>query len=374
MSDRDNQWELFDFFPGSSAAESVRRIIDGASIDPELSARVVASLPNVTLDSERSVAVLDGIMAHHQRLAQLLSRSVDLRVAAMDYAVAHPELIEEPIVVDRQALAMSRRLAAVDGLTGLFNRRFLDVALTKELNRARRYEQVFSVLFIDLDDFKQVNDTYGHELGDVVLQTVGREIRDLLRQEDIAARYGGEEFLVILPQTPTSGALHFAERLLSRIRAVSVHPEVRLSFSGGISSFPQSGTTVDDLVRSADTALYQAKRNGKDQVRVFIVDKRRAPRRSADAHAFCFADDSDFGEVQVCDVSTSGLSVEAETLATPGQTIRLRVRDDEGGTVYEIAARVVWSRKAGKAYRFGGAWAATDEDILQSLIDRVAAG
>ncbi len=374
MSDRENQWKLFDLVPDATATEAIRRMVGGESIEPDVAIRVVASLLNVTLDGERSVAALDGIMAHHQCLAQVLSRAVDLRVAAMDYAVEHPELIEEPIVVDRPALEMSRRLAAVDGLTGLFNRRFLDVALTKELNRARRYEQVFSVLFVDLDNFKHVNDTYGHELGDVVLKTVGREIRDLLRQEDIAARYGGEEFLVILPQTPTSGALHFAERLLTRIRAVSIHPAVRLSFSGGISSYPQSGTTVDDLVRGADTALYQAKRNGKDQVRVFVVDKRRAPRRSADAHAFCFADDSDFGQVQVCDVSTSGLSVEAETLVKPGQTIRLRVRDDDRGMVHEIAARVVWSRKAGETYRFGGAWAATDEDTLQSLIDRVAAG
>ena len=372
MADRDNQWSLADIVSESARAEAFRRIADGASIDPEVATRIVASLLNVTVGGDRSLAILRSLMAHHERLSRLLGAAVDLRVAAMDYAVEHPEVIEEPIVVDRQALDQARRHAAVDALTGLFNRRFLDIVLNKEFNRARRYEQVLSVVFVDLDDFKLVNDTYGHELGDTVLRMVGREIRDLLRQEDIAARYGGEEFLMILPHTPTEGALQLAERLLSKIRSLSVHAEVRLSFSGGVSTYPQSGETVADLLRTADAALYQAKHDGKNQIRAFAVDKRQAPRRSADAHAYCSADCAELGEVQVCNVSTSGLSVEAETLVNPGQTIRLRVRDDDG-TDCEIAARVVWSRKAGETYRFGGAWAGADEDVLRSLIDRVAA-
>ena len=161
--------------------------------------------------------------------------------------------------------------ARTDALTGLYNRREFDRRLKEELERSRRYTHLFSLLMLDIDHFKVVNDTYGHPAGDEVLRALAARIRGQVRPVDQVARYGGEEFTVILPETGGAGALAFAERLCAAIAAVpfalDAGRSIHLTASIGVASFPQDGETERDLIAAADHALYGAKQSGRNRVR-----------------------------------------------------------------------------------------------------------
>jgi len=174
------------------------------------------------------------------------------------------------LMADRARLtalsARMERTAQTDSLTGLYNRRALTEHLTRASAHARRHEQPLSVLMIDLDRFKQTNDTFGHEAGDQVLCTVADCMRDALRGEDIYGRWGGDEFLVVLPQTDSAGAKATAERLRGAVLAVEL---ADVGLPDGIPLCVGAATGVHanphDLVREADLALYEAKADGRER-------------------------------------------------------------------------------------------------------------
>jgi two-component system cell cycle response regulator len=164
-------------------------------------------------------------------------------------------------------------LAHTDPLTQVLNRRALAARLASELDRARRYDSVVTLLMVDLDHFKRVNDTHGHLVGDDVLREMAALLRHEARSVDLVARYGGEEFSVVLPQTGEEGAVAFAERLRERIASHPFHTSGRtplsLTASIGVATFPSHRVeSVDDLFARADAALYRAKADGRDRVRV----------------------------------------------------------------------------------------------------------
>jgi diguanylate cyclase (GGDEF)-like protein len=168
--------------------------------------------------------------------------------------------------------------AITDELTGLANRRHFMVRLETELSRAERFGGPVSVLLSDLDDFKRVNDRFGHGMGDEVLKAFARAIRRCVRETDLPARLGGEEFAVLLPETNGGGALRFAERLRSEFRSEKDLPD-RVTASFGISSYPASGS-AEELLVDADVCLYQAKARGKDRVVVSGAEGSPAGRGS----------------------------------------------------------------------------------------------
>lgn len=159
-----------------------------------------------------------------------------------------------------------------DPLTGLFNRRFLEESLDREMHRARRNNQTLGVMMVDLDHFKRFNDDFGHEAGDAVLQAVGHLLKTNVRAEDVPCRYGGEEFAVLLPGATLEVAAARAETL----RAAAVELKVvsggrslgAITFSVGVAAFPQHGQDGAEVVRQADEALYRAKRAGRNQVQL----------------------------------------------------------------------------------------------------------
>jgi diguanylate cyclase (GGDEF)-like protein len=165
----------------------------------------------------------------------------------------------------REAL---RQQAIRDGLTGLFNRRYLDETLEREIARAHRGGQPLGVLMIDVDHFKQFNDRYGHEAGDCVLKALGAILRRQVRAEDIACRYGGEEFCLILPGAPLEAAIARAEALRAEMSRLQLQHDGRtlgaVSLSVGVAAFPIHGQGGADVLKAADAALYQAKRAGRD--------------------------------------------------------------------------------------------------------------
>lgn len=167
-----------------------------------------------------------------------------------------------------------QELSTRDGLTDLYNRREFDNRLREEALRARRYNKPFSVLMLDVDHFKHVNDRYGHPAGDEVLITVADLIRLNVRPIDAVCRYGGEEFSVILPETDKEGARVVAERIRSTLAdSLTATPQgdmIRVTVSIGIAAFPRDGDTGPALINAADQALYAAKHEGRNLVRIHI--------------------------------------------------------------------------------------------------------
>ncbi len=167
----------------------------------------------------------------------------------------------------REAL---RTQSVRDALTGLYNRRYLEEVLDREVRRAARAEQTVGILMIDLDHFKKFNDTYGHDAGDVVLRETGASLTKGIRAEDFVCRFGGEEFVVILPTADAETSRARAEKLRTKMRELTIMYQGKslgmVTISVGVAAFPVHGTSPKELMAAADAALYQAKRGGRDQV------------------------------------------------------------------------------------------------------------
>jgi diguanylate cyclase (GGDEF)-like protein len=160
-----------------------------------------------------------------------------------------------------------KQLAYRDGLTGIFNRRFFEMRILEELERARRYDLVLSVLMIDLDGFKDLNDEFGHLLGDEALRQMTTIFSQQMRKADVVCRYGGDEFAVLLPETSGQKAFSAAEKL-RRTVADWAFPGVPrpITISAGLACFPEHGNSRDELIKAADDALYSAKQGGRNRV------------------------------------------------------------------------------------------------------------
>lgn len=168
-----------------------------------------------------------------------------------------------------------KQLAYLDGLTGIFNRRYFELRMVEELERARRFNSSMSVIMIDIDHFKRLNDEFGHLLGDEVLRQVSSIFNQQLRKMDVVCRYGGEEFAILLSQTDPQYSVAVAEKLRTTVDAWSF-PGVpqSVTISAGAATYPAHGTTRDELVKAADSALYAAKQAGRNCVRLAALPDR----------------------------------------------------------------------------------------------------
>ena len=207
-------------------------------------------------------SVLGLICVRSSKLGPILSdanaRFFEVMASTAANALRNAQLFEE----------MEHR-ARTDFLTGLPNHRFFQATLSVELARAQRHNHPLSLLIIDLDFLKEVNDKFGHPSGDMVIRRVAETIRGSCREIDFAARYGGEEFTVILPETPLAGAIQVADRIRERISSEHF-PRIRnVTASVGVSNYPENALTKEDLIRVADKALYIAKNGGRDRVAYF---------------------------------------------------------------------------------------------------------
>lgn len=192
--------------------------------------------------------------------------------------------------LDMRRVTLLEQESITDPLTGIYNRRYLDRRLDEEFERARRYRMPLSILLIDIDHFKQVNDSYGHQTGDLVLNYLGRLLLDAMRSSDIVARYGGEEFLIIAPNTNGHTAQGLAERLREHIAnhkmVLSNTPrqrqEIAVTASIGVADIYAHIESAEEMLRVADLALYQAKQDGRNRVASPHSDKKalRIPKYS----------------------------------------------------------------------------------------------
>jgi len=175
----------------------------------------------------------------------------------------------------KKAVAELERLATTDSLTGVANRRSLLLMGENEFNRARRYDRQFSVLMLDVDRFKQINDTYGHAVGDEALQTIAGAIVSTLRKGDYFGRFGGEEFVAFLPETNLDDAVEVANRIRTTIAGLCIFSQkqpVRMTVSIGVTEYNGNDSSIDKIIQRADKALYHAKHRGRNLV-VAISDR-----------------------------------------------------------------------------------------------------
>jgi two-component system, cell cycle response regulator len=160
-----------------------------------------------------------------------------------------------------------RQLAYIDGLTGIFNRRFFELRISEEIERSRRFDSGMAVIMLDIDHFKRLNDEFGHLLGDEVLRQVSSIFNQQLRKIDIVCRYGGEEFAILLPQTNLEHSMSVAEKLRRLVETWQFPGVPRpVTISAGAATYPDHGATRDELVKAADAGLYAAKQAGRNRV------------------------------------------------------------------------------------------------------------
>lgn len=241
---------------------------------------------HLRLSESESEKLLQRVLDHREAMTRALGRDPGLRVAGVDYLSNIEGRLVNPKIVEMETFERTERSARTDAPTGLLNRRAFSELFDRELRRARRYRLPLALLMLDLDRFKRVNDEGGHLLGDVVLERFASLLRRTVREADLACRYGGEEFAVILPETDRTGAFAVGERV--RTRAESGFAEtpvggriVGMTVSGGVSCYPEDGTTRGDLVGRADAALYLAKARGRNRVVAFHSERRDAVRYPA---------------------------------------------------------------------------------------------
>jgi diguanylate cyclase (GGDEF)-like protein len=227
-------------------------------VDPWLSA-IMPDARNITLVPLVADGVVGVLVAE---TGQPAGGRIERRIiATMERFAGHAALTMR----NANLLARVQQMAVTDGLTQLANRRSFDRSLERELGRATRTDGRLSVVLLDIDHFKRLNDTHGHVVGDAVLRQVAEALRECGREYDTVARYGGEEFAAVLPGCSSGLALQVAERLRSAIE--SAPTDVPVTASAGVATYPYDGVDADGLLSAADQALYASKRAGRNQIR-----------------------------------------------------------------------------------------------------------
>lgn len=320
------------------------------------------------------------LLSHRDRLRAVLGRDPGLRVAGIDFFTNVEARLHNPVVLEGDDWERTSRSAREDPLTGLKNREVFLRTLVTEIRRAERYGSPLSMLLLDLDGFKEVNDRYGHLLGDLVLQRFGELLRNSVRESDVACRYGGEEFVVVLPETDRLGAFDVGERIRGRVERIFESEPVegvklRLTLSGGVACYSEDGETATELLSRADAALYDAKGAGKNRVSIRHPERRgavRYPARGATSVLVSAPGGSGTWRARPVNVSRTGILVEGEPTVPAAGPVELRFDAMDGapfprGSV--VRGSVVRAEPAGgSASRVGVAFDGPLPDAVRSRI------
>lgn len=291
------------------------------------------------------------VIRHREELGGKLGYPVDLPVALVSYFVHVSGKLRNPKVIELKLFEETRASAYKDELTGLHNFRFFQEFLSWEVKRCERSGGEFAIALGDLDNFKDYNDRFGHEVGNEALQAVGRVLRTAGRDQDIPIRYGGEEFVLLMPETSKEDAGRVADRVCQAIADLEVsasHPNRGVTMSIGVASYPGDALESEALIRCADRAMYTAKAKGKNQAQIYGANRRALRRVHVEVK----------GEIRVLDAQSLPFS----TLDISERGLRFRAKELlEMNSMVEFVLRLPGHRQGVKAYgRIVRAYAAED--------------
>jgi diguanylate cyclase (GGDEF)-like protein len=257
-----------------------------AATDDRFFSKLLALFIHVHFDEEKAKEYWQDILVNQREMTDALQRQCDPCLAILDYFTRVVPVLSTPLLIESKLFRQTEKLVMTDHLTKLFNRRYFDITLSKEMRRAIRYKKTLSVTMIDLDNFKKINDTYGHVFGDLVLENFASTILRITRQEDIVCRYGGEEFVILLPEVNAGGAMCLFKRIRENLRSIPLFAEKHITFSAGIACYPDHLTDENpqSIVLAADHALYQAKQTGKDKAVVYSEDEKKEAKQTYHIH------------------------------------------------------------------------------------------
>jgi diguanylate cyclase (GGDEF)-like protein len=299
-------------------------------------AAALYQLAHIELQEDAAERLLLDLIEHRKAMSLSLERDPGLRVAAIDYLTNVRNLLSGPTIIERSQLESTEQSAVTDAVTDTYNRRYFESALEIEFRRCRRYSLQLSLLILDLDFFKSVNDIYGHLVGDLVLKQAGLCIRRAVRESDLACRFGGDEFAVILPETDRLGAHAVAERIRRRVKGTfSSKPIedklVSMTVSGGLASYPDDGVEPAVLIEKADQALYLSKSTGKDSVVIYHSERRNSVRYPMRPSARILLSGKPPGDpclVNAVNLSRGGALLETEIDYLPADAVELTVEEE----------------------------------------------
>jgi len=297
-------------------------------------------LAHLKMDPEEARSHWRKIENVRDNLEELIGNPVDVRVALVHYFVSMNKKLRNPKVIELHLFRETQASVYRDELTGLFNFRYFQEHLPREIDRSDRQEKSLSLVMIDIDDFKLYNDQYGHSAGNEALMAVAGVIMETIRSTDIAVRYGGEEFIVMFPVTPKKDAIEISDRIRQRI-ASHQFPSGNLRVSLGVAAHPGDAISADKLVDKADSAMYLAKSRGKNQVCLFGDDHRSFRRITAELEgAFCLLA-AEFHSFTTMDVSEEGILLIAPRKLPIGSLLHIKMNLEDGEDQIACSGKVV---------------------------------
>ena len=294
------------------------------------------------------------ILEHRRALAGALRRVVALRVAVLDYFLNLNRQLTGPRLIDLSFAERQEPAAAEDRVTGLFSASAFLAALQNETRRAKRYDLGLSVLYVDLDNFREINERHGELVGGILLREVAILIKNKIRDIDVAARLAGEEFGVILPETERMGAFLVAERIRREVERHGLRRNadgrpIGLSVSLGVARYPEDATTADRLVERAEEALHLAKSRGGNAVSVYYRERRGyirfdvalGPVRLRVTPAARPAGAVEPASQEPRNISRNGLLFESDVPFAIGVEVEILIEDSRHGARMTLPGRVV---------------------------------
>ncbi len=317
-------------------------------------AALLLILTGLAFDESEARRHWEEILRHRRALGQSLQRDLGLRVAVLDYFVNVNRQLTSPRLIDLSLADRPDPSSPIDARTGLWNARQFLSALQKEIRRAKRYRLELTVLYLDIDDFREINERHGELVGDILLREVAILIKNKIRDIDMAARLAGEEFALILPETERMGAFLVAERIRKEMerhflrRDIDGRP-IAMTVTIGMAKYPEDAAIADRVVRRAEEAMHQAKARGGNAVGVYYRERRNYIRfdvarqqvriRVTPADPEGAAPEREGHEP--LNISKSGLLFESDTPYTMGDEVVIVCQDGRDQARVTLRARIV---------------------------------
>ena len=339
----------------------------------EIYAEALYRLSRLELSPAEARDTVQAILQHQDGLCRALGRTVSMVTAMCDYFMQVNPMLREPVLVEVNLLRQREENAYKDELTGLFNRRSFNQEIPREMERFRRFGHPFSLLMLDLDHFKDFNDTYGHSAGDQALRDLAQILGETARLLDSVVRYGGEEFAVILPQTTREEAVGVAERIRLAVQRHVINfagqqlPTITVSL--GLACFPNDALDMASLVQRADQALYQAKVT-RNCVRPFSDHQRTHTRYTlSDPLPLRLSNKTDKSFAVARDISFGGLLCETDKPVARTSTLDLVLTDSVLGIRLPVSAQVNRVQATGHgSYQLGLSFQLPSQEDQKTLL------